>query len=187
MSSVSRSRAFVGSSPAALAQQPRVAIVGGGIGGLTLALALSRREIPFTVFEQSASFMEEGAGLQLSPNATRLLRQLGLGDALREIAVCPQALEMLDGLTGMPIFRVRLADELERRFNAPLLTVRRHALHAALLQTLSRDSVVMGAAVRTVRAARGRIRLSLEDGTACDAAVVVGADAFARRCVVSSS
>jgi salicylate hydroxylase len=153
-----------------------VAIVGGGIGGLTLALALTQREIPFTVFEQAPSFVEEGAGLQLSPNATRLLRRLGLGEALREVAFRPRALEMLDGLTGAPIFRVRLADELERRFGAPLLTVRRQALHAALLHAISADAVVMGAAVTSVRPAPRGITVCFEDRSAYAAGVVIGAD-----------
>ena len=69
-----------------------VAVVGGGIGGLTLAIALEQRGVPVTVFEQAPEFREIGAGVALSANATRHLRRLGLGDALDDVSVEPSAL-----------------------------------------------------------------------------------------------
>jgi salicylate hydroxylase len=121
MSSASRSKRL------ARHAEPELAIVGGGIGGLTLALALERRGVACCVFEQSPDFAEEGVGLQLSPNATRLLRALGVGDAVRAIAVRPQAIELLDWSGGRRIFRAPLGETCERRFGAPLCTVRRKA------------------------------------------------------------
>ena len=67
----------------------KIAIVGGGIGGLTAALALSQSSHEVTVFERSAGIREIGAGVQISPNASRLLHSLGLGRAYSEIAVHP--------------------------------------------------------------------------------------------------
>ena len=68
----------------------KIAIVCGGIGGLTAALALSQSFHEITVFERSAGIREIGAGVQISPNASRLLYSLGLGRAYSEIAVHPQ-------------------------------------------------------------------------------------------------
>ena len=67
----------------------KIAIVGGGIGGLTAALALSESTHDITVFERSAGIREIGAGVQISPNAGRLLHSLGLGAAYSEISVHP--------------------------------------------------------------------------------------------------
>ena len=67
----------------------KIAIVGGGIGGLTAALALSQNPYDITVFERSAGIREIGAGVQISPNAGRLLHSLGLGAAYSEISVNP--------------------------------------------------------------------------------------------------
>jgi len=67
----------------------KIAIVGGGIGGLTAALALSQNSHDITVFERSAGIREIGAGVQISPNAGRLLHSLGLGAAYSEISVNP--------------------------------------------------------------------------------------------------
>jgi len=68
-------------------------VVGGGIGGLTAALSLLQAGLRVQVYEQAAELAEVGAGLQLSPNATRVLQHLGLGPALSRTAVLPEALE----------------------------------------------------------------------------------------------
>ncbi len=68
----------------------KIALVGGGIGGLTAALALSQSSHDITIFERSAGIREIGAGVQISPNASRLLHSLGLGRAYSDIAVYPQ-------------------------------------------------------------------------------------------------
>jgi salicylate hydroxylase len=69
----------------------KVLIAGGGIGGITLALALRRRGVDCLLFEQAPAFSQVGAGIQLSSNATRVLRMLGLDDALARVSVYPEA------------------------------------------------------------------------------------------------
>ena len=68
----------------------KILIAGGGIGGITTALALRQRGIEAILFEQAEAFSQVGAGIQLSVNATRVLRALGLGDALARVAVYPE-------------------------------------------------------------------------------------------------
>ena len=78
-----------------MAATRNVIIAGAGIGGLTAALALSRAGLRATVLEQAAQIEEIGAGIQLTPNATRVLFQLGLADELRRTAVEPQAISVI--------------------------------------------------------------------------------------------
>ena len=76
--------------------KPPVLIVGGGIGGLGTALALSRKGIPSHVIEQADEFKEIGAGIQLGPNVFRMFEFLGLTGEMNKLAVFPQGLEMRD-------------------------------------------------------------------------------------------
>ncbi|MGC1233628.1 MAG: FAD-dependent monooxygenase, partial [Xanthobacteraceae bacterium] len=78
----------------------QVLIVGGGIGGLTAALALARQGIPSQVIEQAAAFKEIGAGIQLGPNVFRMFKQLGLIEPISALAVFPKNLIMFDSITG---------------------------------------------------------------------------------------
>src|SRR5262245_9697505 len=92
----------------------RVVIAGGGIGGLTAALSLGRRGFDVTVLERSSQFGEIGAGLQLAPNATRVLKSFGLlGDVL-DVGVLPDRLVLADAATHeeLTTVDVRRFDEL---------------------------------------------------------------------------
>jgi len=64
-----------------------IAVIGGGIGGLTAALALAKHGASVTVYEQAPALREVGAGLQITPNGARVLNALGLDDALRDVGV----------------------------------------------------------------------------------------------------
>src|SRR5215204_2966769 len=94
--------------------ETRVAIVGGGIGGLATALALRRVGIEAEVFETAPELREVGAGIQLGPNVVRLLQRFGLGERLREVAVCPEAVwEYRRWEDGRVLFQQRFGDENE--------------------------------------------------------------------------
>lgn len=75
-------------------------MAGGGIGGLAATFALARQGVPLTVIEQAAAFGEVGAGLQLGPNAVRVLADWGLHDALDAVAAWPEALQVRDAARG---------------------------------------------------------------------------------------
>lgn len=116
-------------------QRSRVLIVGGGIGGLTTAVALARSGMSATLLERSVFADETGAGIQLGPNATRVLAGLGVLDAVNEAAFKPDRLRLFDGATGTTLASVPLGRVAEERYGAPYLTVHRADLHAALLAT----------------------------------------------------
>jgi salicylate hydroxylase len=114
-----------------------VIIAGAGIGGLTAALALARHGFRVTVLEQTERLAEIGAGIQLSPNASRLLLELGLGELLRPHVVTPVALRVRDG-RGREIVRMPL-DEAPARYGAPYWMIHRGDLHNALAAAVAQE------------------------------------------------
>ncbi len=110
-------------------------IAGAGIGGLTAALSLARSGLDVVIVEQAERLEETGAGIQLSPNASRVLIDLGLGDRLRGAAVAPTALRVLRARDGREIVRMPLAQAAER-FGAPYWMIHRGDLQAELLEAV---------------------------------------------------
>ena len=116
-----------------------VIVAGGGIGGLTAALALARRGFRVTVLEQAQRLEETGAGIQLSPNATRTLIELGLDGALRPLAVAPSALRVMNAISGREIVRMPLGEFAEDRYGAPFWLMHRADLLGVLADAASRQ------------------------------------------------
>jgi salicylate hydroxylase len=114
-----------------------VLVAGAGIGGLTTALACARRGFRVRVLERSPTISEVGAGLQLSPNAARVLRALGLGEALESVAVRPEAVEIRHWRTGRRVDRAPLGATAEARYGAPYYHVHRADLQQLLVHALA--------------------------------------------------
>lgn len=110
----------------------RVLISGGGIGGLSAALSLASQGFEVTLFEQAPEFGEVGAGIQLSPNATRVLFSLGLEDPLRALCFTPEGAEMRNWNTGAVIARFAFGNQMEAVQGFPYL----HAHRADLVRVL---------------------------------------------------
>ena len=105
--------------PTSIMREPPILIIGGGIGGLTLALALGQQNIPCLLLEQRETFSEIGAGLQLSPNAVRRLDELGLMTQLKIAASAPEGVTIRDGVRGVPLVRLPLGALAKTRYGAP--------------------------------------------------------------------
>lgn len=117
-------------------------VAGAGIGGLSAAIAFARSGLPVVVFEKSEKFSTHGAGIQLGPNATRILREWGVLDRLGDKAIVSNGILIGDGLTGNPLNTVPFGVEAEERFGAPFMLVHRSDLHAALLKTARASKTV---------------------------------------------
>lgn len=111
----------------------RVIVAGGGIGGVTTALALARKGIRSIILEQANELGEIGAGIQIAPNAFHCFDRLGLGDRARSQAVYIDALRLMDGLNGEEIVQIPLGEAFRKRLGNPYAVVHRADLHLALL------------------------------------------------------
>ena len=100
-------------------------VVGGGIGGLGTALALSRKGIPVHVIEQAPEFKEIGAGIQLGPNVFRMFEFLGLTEEMNKWAVFPQGLEMRDSITGETFIDLPVDHRFHEKYHAPYAVIHR--------------------------------------------------------------
>lgn len=107
-------------------------IAGAGIGGLTAALALAKSGFRVVILEKAERLEEAGAGLQLSPNASRVLIELGLQPRLAGRAVIPEAVSMVSARAGGEIARLPLGETASARAGAPYWVIHRADLQAAL-------------------------------------------------------
>ena len=119
-----------------MASSRTVIIAGAGIGGLTAALAIARHGLGVTVFDQAPRLEEIGAGIQLSPNASRILIALGLGEQLRRHVVTPQELRVMNARTARVLARAPLGAVAEKRYGAPYWVIHRGDLQAVLLDAV---------------------------------------------------
>jgi salicylate hydroxylase len=140
-------------------------IAGAGIGGLTTAVALSRRSIPSVVIERAADLAPVGSGLQLSPNAVHVLRRLGLEEALLPHAVEPRAVSIQSGESGRPIAEVPLGNTVRARYGAPYLVIHRADLQGVLLEAAKLSAgitLTFGTGLLDARQTDDRVRLTTE-------------------------
>lgn len=158
-------------------------IAGGGIAGMAAALGFARAGWEVELFEQAETLGEVGAGLQLSPNACRVLDRLGVLPDVRARSSAPESAELRDGLTGQPIYRAELGAAAEARWGAPYL----HAHRADLLDVLAGAAAGAGVRLTLGSTATGAVSrpdsaaLHLEGGAIAEGDVVIGADGIRSR------
>lgn len=160
-----------------MGRKPKVAIVGGGIGGLAAALALHRRGIETKVYERSAAPGDIGAGLNLGPNALKAFRALGVEEAAVAVGVQTDRQIVRNWRSGRVILRQQRGEAIAQRFDAGFLTVHRADMVGVLLRALPERLLSFGAVCTGVEQ-RGAVAAARfgGDGSAVEADIVVGAD-----------
>lgn len=154
----------------------KVAVIGGGVGGLTAALALTRKGIEVEVYEQAPALTEVGASLQLGPNAVRLIDELGLLPRLREIGVRPDAVELVRWEDGSLLLHTELGAAAEEYFGAPELDVSRPDLQRMLFEALPPGMMRLGVRVASVDQDDDGVIVRLAGGASVQADAAVAAD-----------
>lgn len=155
-----------------------IAIIGGGIGGLTAALALAQAGFAVSVYERSAHLIDQGAGITLAPNATRVLYHLGLGPALEETAVTPAVNEYRHYATGAVIMRM-VPKDYRRIFGVPYLRTHRWDLQEAMINHLAQvapGALRLGERVDALASRSDHVDIAFADGHVESADIVVAAD-----------
>jgi salicylate hydroxylase len=159
-----------------VARQGRILIIGAGIGGLTAACALRQRGFEVAICERAAEMGEVGAGLQIGPNAVKVLRALGVLDRLLPLTSAPSNVVSLAWDDARLRFREPLAPVAERAYGDLYLTGHRADVHAVLKAGLPDASIRLGAHC-TQAATHGDVAVaSLADGTQIEADIIIGAD-----------
>jgi 2-polyprenyl-6-methoxyphenol hydroxylase-like FAD-dependent oxidoreductase len=154
----------------------KILIAGGGIGGITAALALRQRGIDAELFEQADAFRQVGAGIQISGNATRILRTLGLGEALARVAVYPEGRDYRAWDDGDRLYYTPLGKRAEAHFGAPYYHAHRADLLDVLLGGLGNEGFRLNAHVDRFEQNADGVTITLSDGTTATGDVLVGAD-----------
>jgi salicylate hydroxylase len=155
---------------------PSIAVIGAGIGGLTAAVALRQAGFEVDVYEQAPELTEVGGGINLGPNAARVLYRLGLGDALDREAVRPLSTHQRRWQDGRTLQRAPLNPRCEELYGAPHLTVHRADLLSIIASGFPAERIHLGHRLVGVADKRDRVEAWFENGARSTAAVVVGAD-----------
>jgi salicylate hydroxylase len=158
----------------------RVAIIGGGIGGATAGCALAQAGLEVSVYEAAPELKEIGAGVALHPNAMRVLRMIGVEDAVRKVAGRSEYLVTCDGKTGRTISKISRARQAAT-YGLAGATVHRADLLDVIADTLPPGSVTLGKRCATVESHDDTAVARFEDGTEIEADVIIGADGIHSR------
>lgn len=167
-------------------------IIGGGIAGLSAALCLHQRGFSPTIVEQAAEFGEVGAGLQLGPNAVKVLRALGLETVVRRHSHMPEALVLRSGYSRHQMLSLPLGRACEQRWGAPYLHIHRAGLIDILAAAVRERGITcrFNAQVAAIRQGDVGVQLALSDGSVLAADLVIGADgvrSHTRACVFEAA
>jgi salicylate hydroxylase len=161
-----------------------ILIVGGGLGGLTAALALAQRGWPVRVLEGAPEFGAIGYGIQFGPNVFHALDRIGVSAAVIGKADSPPAVLMIDALSGDEVMRVPTGASFRARFKYPYIIVHRIDLHNVLLDACRRDPMITlesQAMVTRFEESGDGVTVTTEDGRTFRGAVLIGADGIRSR------
>src|SRR4051812_34368237 len=153
-----------------------VAVVGAGLGGLTAAIALRQRGFKVTVYEQAPELGEIGAGIQISPNAARVLVGLGLDKAFEATAFEPNRHVVRNWKTGSIVSATQMKGVFRPQYGAGYFGAHRADFHGVLQHAVPDECIRLNARCTGVAQDADRARITFADGRTAEADVVVGAD-----------
>jgi salicylate hydroxylase len=171
------------------ATESPIIVIGGGIGGLTTALALLQRGLDVEVYERAPVLREVGAGVQIGSNGTRVLFALGLEEALRAVQVLPPRRQLRHWRTGETWDWLTLGTASVARFGTPHILLHRNDLHGILVDAvrkLKADAIKLGMQCTAVTQSEGAATAQFANGEQASGAAIVAADGIhsqVRQCL----
>lgn len=156
----------------------KMLIAGAGIGGLSVALSLAKRGFAVQVFEQAAQLGEVGAGLQMSPNAMKVLEALELDEEVNKVSFTPENAVLRHYQNGTYYLKAGLGKAAEQRYKSPYLHLHRADLHAILLKAATALGVEIRLNSKLINFTQDaqQVTITLEDGASYSGSILIGAD-----------
>jgi 6-hydroxynicotinate 3-monooxygenase len=167
---------------AATAQSPimktdkRIAVVGAGLGGLTVTGFLQRSGFSVKVYEQAPTFSRIGAGIILTANATKVLRRLGIEDGLIAAGIKSECYISRAWDTGQTLYEIHFDAQSEERHGGPYLNIHRGDLHYVLEHGVAPGTIAFDHELIDLKETADSIRLVFANGASVEADIVIGAD-----------
>jgi salicylate hydroxylase len=154
----------------------KIGIAGGGVGGMAAGIALRRAGHDVEIYEQAANYQRVGADINLTPNAVRVLDSFGVVPTLKKTAARPthRISRMWD--SGEETSRLEMAEEAERKYGAPQLTIHRADLLNALREQLPHDAILLGHRIEGIDIAGAEPKLRFAGDVVREVDVLIGAD-----------
>jgi 6-hydroxynicotinate 3-monooxygenase len=160
----------------------RIAVIGAGLGGPATASLLQSAGYEVQVYEQSPSFSRIGAGINLSPNVTRILQRIGIGERLAQTGARSSHWVSRAWDTGEVLLDYPMGEALEKYYGAPYLCVHRGDFHALLLEAVAPGTIEFGKRLVDLEQKGAIVKLAFADGSHAEADLVIGADGVRSRC-----
>ena len=157
-------------------RKTRIAVVGAGLGGMTVAGFLQRAGFAVTVYEQAPAFSRIGAGIILSSNVTKVLRRLGVEQMIVDTGIKADSYISRAWDTGETMYKIEFDAASEARFGGPYANIHRGDLHAVLGKGVALGSIAFNHRLVALDETRDAIRLVFDKGVTVDADIVIGAD-----------
>ncbi|MGE4336994.1 MAG: FAD-dependent monooxygenase, partial [Pigmentiphaga sp.] len=154
----------------------RITIIGAGLGGLAAAIGAQRAGFEVRGFEQSKAFGEVGAGIQLGPNAVKVIRALGLEAGLYRFGAQPGNHVARNWRSGRELFRSPTRDACIQQFGSPFFQVQRSDLHAHLRSALKESTFQLGKKFVGFQQTGSGVVARFDDGTEEESDILIGAD-----------
>lgn len=155
---------------------PKIAVVGAGLGGAAAAALLQKAGFDVEIFEQSNEFSRLGAGIHIGPNVMKIFRHMGIEEKLKLMSSFPDHWFSRDGNTGDYLSRIRLGDFAVKEYGAPYITVHRGDLHLLQISAIKQGTLHFGKRLVGLDDSGNDINLTFDDGTSFRADLVIGAD-----------
>jgi 6-hydroxynicotinate 3-monooxygenase len=158
-----------------------IAVIGAGLGGLSVAGFLQRAGFPVTVYEQAPAFSRIGAGIILSANAMKAFRRLGIEQDLIETGIKPESYVSRAWDSGETMYEIKFDAASEARYGGPYMNIHRGDLHGVLERVVTPGTIAFDHRLVGLDESREAVRLSFENGVRVEADIVIGADGIRSR------